>query len=82
MGTDVPSDWGSDFSPYNYDGSLPLGTVRTTGGVDASETGKMVCFPNWVQHRVTGLENTAQVEKGVEGQIAKRKIVRPSFQPS
>lgn len=37
----------------------------------------MVAFPNWCQHKVVGLENTAPgVDQGGSDTVAKRKIVR------
>jgi len=72
----VPSDWGSDFDPYSFGGSVPLGTVSTTGGPDRTATGRALAFPNWVQHQVAGLKNTARAKGSASDEVAKRKIVR------
>lgn len=56
---------------------MPLGTIGTTGGPNETETGKMLAFPNWVQHQVAGLKNTIKAEEGSPAscEVAKRKIV-------
>ncbi|KAJ8515478.1 hypothetical protein ONZ45_g7083 [Pleurotus djamor] len=55
---DYPSDW-DDTNQY-----IPLGTVPTTfaNGAPAApghNTGRIISFPNWVQHQVKGLRHSS-----------------------
>ncbi|KAL7411595.1 hypothetical protein BDY24DRAFT_395433 [Mrakia frigida] len=72
---DFPSDWGSDFDPYSFPGAVRLGVVPTTGIEDAKGgTGRLLSFPNWIQHQVKGLRRTI-TDPPSELPIAKRKIL-------
>ncbi|KAJ8503099.1 hypothetical protein ONZ45_g11152 [Pleurotus djamor] len=58
MDRDYPSDWDDD---HQY---VPLGTVPTTfaGGsapAPGHGTGRIISFPNWVQHKVQGLRHSS-----------------------
>ncbi|EJT99284.1 hypothetical protein DACRYDRAFT_23879 [Dacryopinax primogenitus] len=59
--TDYPSDIEDVNSyPYTLPRNIELGTVSATG-IDTeggTRTGRMLSFPNWLQHQVTGLKNT------------------------
>jgi hypothetical protein len=46
---DIPSDWGSDFDVYEFNASVRVGQLETTGGEAESKTGRVVVFPNYIQ---------------------------------
>ncbi|KAL4268889.1 DUF4246 domain-containing protein [Pleurotus pulmonarius] len=68
---DYPSDW--EHTDYNDSGTpvpryttdlstfIELGTVRATGVSTRSSrpTGRIVTFPNWIQHKVAGISHTS-----------------------
>ncbi|KZO98547.1 hypothetical protein CALVIDRAFT_27422 [Calocera viscosa TUFC12733] len=46
--------------PYELPRNIELGTVPATGvTAEVEGTGRMLSFPNWLQHKVAGLKNTA-----------------------
>ncbi|KZT55198.1 hypothetical protein CALCODRAFT_518889 [Calocera cornea HHB12733] len=59
--------------PYQLPRNIVLGTVPTTGVGEAGNgregTGRMLSFPNWLQHQVAGLKNTAT--EGTEPAVRK-----------
>ncbi|KAJ7284565.1 hypothetical protein C8J57DRAFT_1216984 [Mycena rebaudengoi] len=70
--SDYPSDWESEssgtsfLSPY-----ISLGSVPTTNFLGNETTGRMLSFPNWIQHQVGHLSVSDSADK----YIAKRKIL-------
>ncbi|KAF7357695.1 BZ3500-MvSof-1268-A1-R1-Chr11-1g03198 protein [Mycena venus] len=71
--SDYPSDWeGENTSALS--GYISLGWVPTTNftASKATGTGRMLSFPNWLQHQVGEL---SVVENTPNGYIAKRKIL-------
>lgn len=74
---DYPSDEDGDGPfPSELPRNIELGTVPATSisAEVAKGTGRMLSFPNWLQHCVEGLKNTAA--QGDEPAV--RKIVRHS----
>ncbi|KAJ7872308.1 hypothetical protein B0H14DRAFT_3438991 [Mycena olivaceomarginata] len=70
---DYPSDWGDNFTT-GLGRFIGLGSVPTTniGTSDAGGTGRILSFPNWIQHKVGRL---AVAEDIPVGEVAKRKIL-------
>jgi hypothetical protein len=66
----APSDFGSDANMDNLPAFLNVGVVPTTKPYSTSGTGRIIAFPNWVQHRVPSVSNAAST-----GSSATRKIV-------
>jgi hypothetical protein len=67
-GSNVPSDFGDaveDMPAYFNVGVLP-----TTGENEKQGTGRIITFPNWLQHRVHSIYNHPDAK-----QAATRKIV-------
>ncbi|KAJ6577438.1 hypothetical protein B0H19DRAFT_1119924 [Mycena capillaripes] len=74
---DYPSDWGDDHNTSGLPRFLPLGTVPTTNfntsaTGEAPGTGRILSFPNWIQHQVGKL---SVAEDTPEDHVAKRKIL-------
>jgi len=67
--------WTTEISPY-----VNLGTIKTAGVQDGG-TGRILTFPNWIQHKVKGIrhaESESENSKAMEAaeSVATRKIVR------
>ncbi|KAJ6560157.1 hypothetical protein B0H19DRAFT_109647 [Mycena capillaripes] len=71
---DYPSDWGDNMTT-GLDRFIPLGSVPTTNMVDktaSNGTGRILSFPNWIQHKVGKLSVADNIPAG---EVAKRKIL-------
>ncbi|KAJ7454732.1 hypothetical protein FB451DRAFT_1373392 [Mycena latifolia] len=76
--SDFPSDWDGSYTS-SLGQYLELGTVPTTNfitnktvGSESSGTGRILSFPNWIQHQVGKLSVAEQI---AEDYVAKRKIL-------
>ncbi|KAJ7665929.1 hypothetical protein DFH06DRAFT_262963 [Mycena polygramma] len=74
---DYPSDWGGDATTslgrYIDLGSVPTTNIKaSTGEPDSPRTGRIISFPNWLQHKVGKL---SVAENMPVGEVAKRKIL-------
>ncbi|KAJ7577465.1 hypothetical protein C8J56DRAFT_970875, partial [Mycena floridula] len=58
---DYPSDWedlaGPGATLDEFGGPVALGTVPTHEKMKYNGTGRIISFPNWLQHRVAGVKN-------------------------
>ncbi|KAJ7293978.1 hypothetical protein C8J57DRAFT_1270505 [Mycena rebaudengoi] len=71
--SDYPSDWDTEYSTGYLSPYIKLGSVPTTNFVGSGgTTGRILSFPNWIQHRVGHLSVS---ENAPEDYIAKRKIL-------
>ncbi|KAJ7284568.1 hypothetical protein C8J57DRAFT_1497468 [Mycena rebaudengoi] len=69
---DYPSDWDPDTSTSALPPFIPLGSVPTTNFSKSETTGRILSFPNWIQHQVGRLS----VAEGTPSDyVAKRKIL-------
>ncbi|KAF7364731.1 Heat shock 70 kDa protein 12B [Mycena venus] len=74
---DYPSDWG-DMRTTGIPGFISLGSVPTTnispsaGKTTGSGTGRILSFPNWIQHKVGRLSVAEDIPAG---QVVRRKIL-------
>lgn len=70
---DYPSDWEGGYTT-GFSPTIGLGVVPTTNITHSPpnllETGRILTFPNWIQHQVTGLRNESS-----SGKPARRKIL-------
>ncbi|KAJ7577457.1 hypothetical protein C8J56DRAFT_1031469 [Mycena floridula] len=73
--TDYPSDWedlaGPGASTTGFGGPIAVGTISTHEEAKYNGTGRIISFPNWLQHRVSGVENVSITG----GPPASRKIL-------
>ncbi|KAF7334430.1 Heat shock 70 kDa protein 12B [Mycena venus] len=74
---DYPSDWGdmvtTGISRFISLGSVPTTNIRSSAGETiGSGTGRILSFPNWIQHKVGRL---SVAEDTPVGQVVKRKIL-------
>ncbi|KAJ6594273.1 hypothetical protein B0H19DRAFT_1246959 [Mycena capillaripes] len=74
--SDYPSDWEDNMRTSALPGYIELGCVPTTNFTskesETSGTGRMLSFPNWIQHQVGKL---SVAETNPKGHVAKRKIL-------
>ncbi|KAJ7284557.1 hypothetical protein C8J57DRAFT_1708995 [Mycena rebaudengoi] len=69
---DYPSDWEPDTITTELPPFIPLGSVPTTNFSKSETTGRILSFPNWIQHQVGRLS----VAEGTPSDcVAKRKIL-------
>jgi hypothetical protein len=65
----IPSNYGSDADMGDLPAYMNIGVIPTTADQDKG-TGRIVAFPNWVQHRVVSVFNDPSAST-----VAVRKIV-------
>jgi hypothetical protein len=70
----APSDYGSEAGMGDPPAYLNVGVLPTTNEHGETGTGRIVTFPNWVQHRVVSVYNDPSASI-----TAVRKIVRESI---